>query len=1779
MAGTLTVQAYLNQGEISVTEFPGPTLQVTVVPRQFRLVFDPSMITIVAGNSAEVTLTLESIVGELAEGEVVTVELPVDTTQVVWTEQSPITFTREEMSTRVAVNTTRRGGNPVQVQFAPQPVPVLGVMVDSQPLSVSVLIRRFLVDINVGPNENLRVEQGIAASYFIRFEARTATQLFEDEAVTVRLIAIGSDDRTSEDIRINPIPAFATLDDPSKASLALDTVTEFLIQASPSASTGTYRIEIEVEISDVDGGTVSGRLSGRVDAIRSSLYGVAILGQDNLAFEVVPGVRREFNLVFNEQTDANVPGSIIDSLTVLSSERVEVWLLLEGVDGAFLSDDESVTVNLSLLSDNNQFTVTDGSNALDTVVLTSTDNGLITLDATANVGLAEAFSATVTAMIDSGQAGLPVADFNDASLSVSVVPLREFNLVFSVQTDTNEPGDDVLVEQSVFIGGTTPVWLSLEGVGGATLSGDESVEVSLSSDNAQFTVTDGSNALDTVVLSASIDRMLITLDATANVGEVAVMLTAAVDSDQARLPAANFMDATLQVNVVAREFQLVFDPSMISIVAGNSAEVTLTLESINGELAEGEVVTVELPTDTTQEVWTDQSPITFTSEEMSTRVTVHATRRGRNPVQVQFAPQPVPVLSVMIDSQPLSVSVINRTFIVELASLNRVEQGIATSYFIGLRALTATQLFEDEAVTVRLIAIGADNMISEDIRINPIPAFATLDDPSKASLAVDTVTEFLIQASPSASTGTYQLDIEVEISDVDGGTVSGRPSEGFAIIASSLYLVSLTGANLPLSFEVVPGPRRAFNLVFNEQTDANVPGSIIDSLTVVAGERVEVWLSLEGMNGAFLSDDESVTVNLSLLSDNNQFTATDGSDAFDTVVLSASIQSVLITLDATANAGLAEAFSAEVTAMIDSDQEGLPAADFNDASLPVSVEPLREFRLVFSEQTDTNEPGDQIDRVEVVAGNVAEVWLSLEGVGDATLGDDESVGVTVSFSSENNQFTITDNDGGVLDTAALSAPTPRVLIRLDATANAGLAEAFSVTVTAMVDSNQEELSPRAELIDAELAVNVVQPYFRLVFREADITDINAPSGNIIDRVEIPAGGRGFPVPVWLSLEGVNGSTLADDESVEVTVSFSSLNDQFSAIFNTGASTAVLSTLNPRGLVVLDLPVSAGTVEVEVFSATVFAMVDPNQAGLPAANFIGATLPVRAVREVGLVFDIGPIVEVARGGSTPLSVTTEPLLAAGEVVTVRLTVDSATGLSFDGANTYEIEIRLDNDQPSQMLDLFATATATDATVPLGVEVADRENVIVNLPAEPLSIEVFERQFRLMFQFFSQQNLPAYLTINSGILIEGLDDRSVLFEDEEVYAVFEYRGVVRGRVLQVVEDSFRFFTFNAGSMLGVSDLTASATLPGADIAGATQEIDVIPFLTTLRFEPANFTVRGGESFDVRLSLNIPGPRQLPEGVVLVVTLPSDNTRPVWTDNASIELAGTVLTRTIRVHTSAQVGTVRDIEFPAEVTPFAGVTVDSNPLIIDIVQFELAFASTDVEAIEALTVASGGSVQVPLSLEGPDDLRLMANEEVTVRVSLGGVELILLPEIIFTADNLVTTFTLEIPDSAPGTLLDLTARAGLSGVEIASTTVPVTISGSLRSMMLMFDEPSIVLPIGTETTALLMLEDASMLANDESVTVLVSLTPEVKGVTISGPQEIMLSKSKSTAVITLKASMDAGIGVSKMIAVSGDSNSKTLQNLRSEEIPVEVINNRQEPVRRIRLRLKVFLEGLLQ
>ena len=279
---------------------------------------------------------------------------------------------------------------------------------------------------------------------------------------------------------------------------------------------------------------MSGRLPHQ-DSIASSLYRVAIGGLARLPFTVVPGPRREFNLVFNEQTDANVPGSIIDSLTVVAGESAaEVWLSLEGVGGAFLGDDESVTVIVSLLSDNEQFTATDDDGGvLDTVVLTSTDNGLIRLDATANAGLDVAFSATVTAMVNPDQAGLPAADFNDASLSVSVVPLREFNLVFNPSLITIRAGDELSLE------------ISIQSEEGSILLPSEEVVVDFAYNDAAIVPVEG------VVLSA--DNSSATLSLELPIDAMSGNLLAS-----ASLVGANIADGSVAVTIEPRAFALVF---------------------------------------------------------------------------------------------------------------------------------------------------------------------------------------------------------------------------------------------------------------------------------------------------------------------------------------------------------------------------------------------------------------------------------------------------------------------------------------------------------------------------------------------------------------------------------------------------------------------------------------------------------------------------------------------------------------------------------------------------------------------------------------------------------------------------------------------------------------------------------------------------------------------------------------------------------------------------------------------------------------------------------------------------------------------------------------------------------------------------------------------------------------------------------------------------------------------------------------------------------------------
>ena len=218
-----------------------------------------------------------------------------------------------------------------------------------------------------------------------------------------------------------------------------------------------------------------------------------------------------------------------------------------------------------------------------------------------------------------------VADAQETTLQSAAQttdPSREFRLVFREQTDANVPGE-IIDTLTMFPGKNVEVWFSLEGSG--ALADDETVTGTVSflfSGGGALGISESEFAILPAV-NRFLYRSEYTLDESGT-------LRVKVSLNQGGLEVAELPDTALQVTVVPREFRLVFDRSEVTLTAGNSAEVTLTLESVNGELAEGERVTVNLPSADTARVTADLSPITFSRDVMSIsiRITANAGELG-----------------------------------------------------------------------------------------------------------------------------------------------------------------------------------------------------------------------------------------------------------------------------------------------------------------------------------------------------------------------------------------------------------------------------------------------------------------------------------------------------------------------------------------------------------------------------------------------------------------------------------------------------------------------------------------------------------------------------------------------------------------------------------------------------------------------------------------------------------------------------------------------------------------------------------------------------------------------------------------------------------------------------------------------------------------------------------------------------------------------------------------------------------------------------------------------
>ena len=282
---------------------------------------------------------------------------------------------------------------------------------------------------------------------------------------------------------------------------------------------------------------------------------------------------------------------------------------------------------------------------------------------------------------------------------------------------------------------------------------------------------------------------------------------------------------------------------------------------------------------------------------------------------------------------------------------------------------------------------------------------------------------------------------------------------------------------------------------------------------------------------------------------------------------------------------------AEVRAVANSEDAQTLSAQFTRPRLPVTVTP----RSI----------GVRFDRamVEIVRGGSANASGSAEVYveTDVALLEGEAIEVSVFPHTASN---LRANPGAVTLTAASS----RVMVTLtgDEAAQSGVVTLLSIEGSQGLSNNNIEVNISEERLQVEVVRGV-----NIAFDPADGLDIEANTpASVIVRTSVDLI-EDEQVTVQLEVAGNGLSIVSNNGPITLNALMSTTVVEVSAVI-TGAVGELTATATGEGVAVLT----------EV-----------------------ATLPVRVLRGVSLVVEIGTG-EVARGGSTPLSVTTEPLLIAG-----------------------------------------------------------------------------------------------------------------------------------------------------------------------------------------------------------------------------------------------------------------------------------------------------------------------------------------------------------------------------------------------------------------------------------------------------------------------------------------------------------------------------------------------------
>ena len=1603
------------------------TLAVNILEpgSDFNLVFTPPTTAIViAGSTAEIAVALEGIDGSiLRPGENVVIEARDSGLSGASITPDSITLDSSNLSGVFTVSATR--------DVAGIGVPDFGVQISSTSLNVNlaslpiiqvvpptVQFRAQLTrhEDDLASNDGLQLARGSSATLIISLI--DVGVLNEGEVVT---IAVSGDSGTIEiENPLNQTRANRMEFDLSRASAEIDVP----VYVADTAPVGMVSLQ------------VSGQSSNFIFRDVGTVPTIEIVEQ------------RMFNIVI-------VPSrSGIEGIVELS---------LEGLNTRLIGN-ESVEVILEADEEGKATTFEPPSLMFTSATIYR------------NVDIDVAANALMNFSIRAKAVQMPANTLVEEGVFTVTVDRRIFVLAFRQATDVYRRGETVN-SVTTRAGDPVQVLLSLEG---AALADGEIVPVRVTAQPGQANIN-GEGRMSRVMLTAAYPSTVVTINSAFDSGssfEVeATVESADIPDALTAIPNSNIdaiQGTALTVNI-ERQFRLVFEPAAVTVTAGNSAEVRLLLQLIEGNLAGDETVIVNLPTDNTQPVWTNVSPITFSNAEMSTSITVRTTRVVElGQPDAIFDSRPLDIPGVTFDLAHLAVNIVKREFEISFSPSDTltVTAGSMARLALTLNGVEGSQLFDNERVTAQVTVVDSEGNFVNVIIATPEPSVSipigggsTLE---VLPLTLGVAGAFIIEAAVDAPLGMAN-SFKLALGGDDG---SGTIIDTFDVTPDSLP-----------ALEVVA---REFNLVFN-----------LSELIVTAGDSVPIEISIEPGNSTSDLGADILAVTLSFNGVNQTV-----------VELTAASPSAEFTFNIPADAAMEGILTATAAALTN--------ANITDTMLPVTIAG-RAFALVFRGLT-TAEQGDpqRIDQIVLRAGRSTQVWLSLE---DADLLADESVTVTL---TADESVTATSTADAIVFSPSRTSALVTITANLDAT------DAY---VLALIDTTDASMPipPNASFADARLDIDVLA--LALVFDRAavelTVDEETQVELSLID-VEGSALARETTITVQLStLEGV----LVSPETVILSGENPSVQISLTASFDVveGVLTATVSA-GADGVAIRDGELSVGVTSRE-FELVFRSVSDTAREAAPltTVDILAAGTTQVLLSLEGAEFADGETVTVrvtsADGLIVPVDGTEVMLSATQTMVVVELNA------AFNAVNTTVTAAIDPNDYvPAGQFILPPNANFAMATV--DAMIALREFTLAFNPSTELRVLAGDSAVvRLTLQAVEGSML------GESMLGEG-EQVSVDLTYQTILVGGELSVTPSPMAVTLTSENLSAeIIVNASAMASGGNLMASASVMNANIPDAAIPVAIAPRQLALVFNPMSVAF-DPESADTVVEISLSGDdiSLLGEDESVVVTLTAD-ADGVTINPPTLTLRGSVAS-SVRIQASADMR-ARTLTATAATLINANIADAALPMTIGERQFALAFRSLTMteqgnpQQIDQVELREGQSIQVWLSLEGS---RLLDGEFATARLTVDESVTVTLPAdageddgIIFSASRTSAIVTLTAnPDAT-----DSYVMASVSTTDAQRMPIPPNASFAdarldidVLALALAFDRAAVELTVDEETQVELSLIDVegSALARETTITVQLST---LEGVLVS-PETVILSGENPSTNLSLTALFNAVEGV---------------------------------------------------